>query len=205
MELDQLKTQWRKEMNTIQRLDEAMFSDLQNQVSLLNKFSLYEDLRDVSLWLFVALLFSFHWLIAENVIWLERLGLVIILATCLFISYTTLKVRARYHTEDWTIAAKVANEISRIENKSRLLMQTASWYLLPLYVGLLLVPISRLLNKTSAYHLDAAHGYYFLFCVFMGFVGYWWSRRVIKQRYTPVLSKLKDLREELAQSHLNRR
>ena len=132
MEFEQLKNQWRKEMDTIQRSDSAMFTGLQVRVSRLNSLSIYEDVRDVLLWLMVAFFFSFHWLIATNVVWLERLGLTIILSNCFFIIYKTLRVRSQGRTDDWTLSEKIANEVSRIEKKSRLLMLTATWYLVPL-------------------------------------------------------------------------
>lgn len=197
MEFEQLKNQWRKEMDTIQRSDNAMFTGLQVRVSRLNSLSIYEDVRDVLLWLMVAFFFSFHWLIATNVVWLERLGLTIILSNCFFIIYKTLRVRSQGRTDDWTLSEKIANEVSRIEKKSRLLMLTATWYLVPLYVGLCLVPIGRLLDKTSAYAFDSRHIYYYLFCMVMAIIGYWWSRRVVQKQYAPVLADLEKLHGEL--------
>lgn len=197
MELDQLKNQWRKEMDTVEHYEGAMFSDLQKKVSRLGSFSLYEDVRDILLWLFVAFFFSFHWLLAENVIWLERLGLIIVLSTCFFIIVKTLKVRAEGRAEEWTLSARVAKEISRIEKKSRLLMQTATWYLVPLFAGAFLVPIGRLRDKTIAFSFDLQHLYYCLFCLAMAVVGYWWSCRVVKKHYNTVLVDLKKLQREL--------
>lgn len=187
-------------METVQAYDGAEFIELQKKVSRLGNFSLYEDVRDISLWLLVAIFFSFHWLLARNLVWLERLGLVIVLASCFFIIYKTLKVRAEGRTEEWTLSARVAKEISRIEKKSRLLMRTATWYLVPLYVGIFLVPIGRLRDKTIAYSFDTQHLYYCLFCLAMAVVGYWWSHRVIRQRYNPVLADLKKLQGELMES-----
>lgn len=187
-------------METVQRSDGALFTELQKKVSSLNSRSLYEDVRDVSLWLFVAFFFGFHWMMASNVIWFERLGLMIILSTCFFIIYKTLRVRAEGHMESWTLLGRVSSEISRIERKSRLLIQTATWYLVPLYVGLFLVPIGRLLDKTAGYAFDALHLYYCLFCLLMAIGGYWRSRRVVIETYNPVLADLRKLHGELAQN-----
>lgn len=197
MELDQLKNQWRKEMELTQQNSGLAFTDVKEKVSRFNKAVFYRDCSEIAAALLVAFFVTYRLLTTAQVGWLTYFGNGITIGACLFIVFMLLKSKRVTLNGDWTLASRIDIEITSLESQKKLLQSVASWYIAPIMLGVVLSSLGSYYDKTGSYIPDMGLWIYFGSCLALSIFIYWLNRRAANKKIEPVLTAVKNLRKQL--------
>jgi MFS family permease len=197
MELDQLKHQWRKEMEIAQQPKMLNFSDIQEKVSRFNKSIFYRDSTEIGTAFLVIFIFSQRLITNPQVGWLTYFGTGIIISAALLIVFMLLKSKKVDIKNDWTLASRIDLEIEKLEKQKKLLNSVGSWYLAPIMSGVFFTRLGYHHDNTGSYIPDTGILVYFVGCLILSVFIYWLNRRAVSKKIDPVLTAVTNLRQQL--------
>lgn len=182
MNLDDLKAQWRIEMEQTSLTHGLRFDRIKRDVSDFNR-----SVRFGNFWMIFgsasgsALAVFFGWLTLDGVGWRSKMAIVANGIVTVWMIFMLLKARRVRQSDDWTLRSRLETEIERLEKQRGLWSYGGVWLLAPMTVSVLLGLPARL---------------YWVWFVLCGLVC-WTVRRETNRKIDPLLSGLKELRREL--------
>lgn len=197
MKLNELKTEWEKEM---QITNQHVNSSMNNVVDKVNKFNGKIKRRDfIEMFTAVALItwLGFRWLTAENIGWMVQLGMFVLIAVALFVCYWLFRARKMGDDDSWTLSSRLASEVNKVEKQKKLLNSIGSWYLLPISIGVIFSSLGGYYQRTGTYVPDMGLWLYYIFGAALCGLIYWLNKREAKNNIDPLLQQLKELQSEL--------
>jgi hypothetical protein len=185
MNLDDLKTQWRIEVEEASPTHDLRFEGIQRGVSEFNR-----SVRLGNFWMIFgsvcgsALAVFFGWLTLDGVGSLAKLTIAANVIVTAWMIFMLLRARRVSRSDDWTLRSRLEIEIERLEKQRNLWSYGGIWLLAPMSVYVLLGLPARL------------YWVWFVLCALV----YWTVRRGTRRTIDPSLSKLKGLHRELVDS-----
>jgi hypothetical protein len=185
MNLDDLKTQWRAEMEQTSPTHDLRFDGIRREVSVFNR-----SVRFGNFWMIFglvcgsALAVFFGWIAMDGVSGRSKLTIAANVAVTAWIIFMLLRARRTRRSDDWTLRSRLETEIERLEKQRTLWKNAPVWLLLPMSVCVLLGLPVRL---------------YWVWLVLCALV-YWLIRRESGMKVDPLLSRLHELHRELLES-----
>lgn len=201
MNLDDLRTEWRTEMQRATRMPELRLAALQGAVSEIHRVV---RLRDLLFWFVLALgslgSVAFHWLSGDSPGWLSQLGVLSFVAAGAIVAVALLKARRIARADDWTLRSRLEAEIEYLEKQKQLAYGVGSWFLLPTLPAIVLLSLGGHHDQTGSYTPGASLWVYYLVCVLVFGLTYRLCRREAERSLGPLLARVKSLHRELTDS-----
>jgi len=198
MQLDDLKSTWENEM--IMKGGVVQFEHIRRRV---DEF----DRRSRAAWaielftcagIIVAVIIAwFAWLPTQKLHPLFHLGMVAMIASCVFVAWKIISKRKVATSDDWTLSAKINIQIEKREKESKLLNSVVYWYLSPLFAAIVLSSYGGYVQRTGSYIPNTATWLYWALCLAMYIGIYLFNRYSLKNKVQPILEHLYRLRSEL--------
>jgi hypothetical protein len=185
MNLDDLKAQWRHEMQQASQDDNLRFERIKSQVSELRRTG-----RNSAFWMIFAnacgsaLALFFGWLTRDDVDWHQKLSIAAYVVGTLCMTFFLLRARRISRSDDWTLRSRLEMEIERLEKQRNLWNNVGAWFFLPMSIASLLALSPRLYPLAFALYA----------------IAYWVCRSSLRRQIDPLLSRLRDLHRELVES-----
>mgnify|MGYP003441313432 CR=1 FL=1 len=197
MELDQLKNQWRKEMEMTSTSKMPSFEELKHKVVKLDRSIYFRDFGEISVAALMIAVLSYRLLAHQIMGTLTQIGTGFLILTCVFIIYKLLKTRLPSGNDDWIISSRITSEITKLEKQIQLTSNILPWYLMPIFISIVLITLGAEHERTGSYFPNTFLVYYYMCCVLLGGVIYWLNLRVAKKKFGPILDELRKLQKEL--------
>jgi hypothetical protein len=201
MNLDDLKAQWRIEMQHTGHAD-VRFEGIKGEVSEFRRAG-----RNAAFWMIFAhvcgsaLAVFFGWLTRDDVGWLSKLGIAAYVIATIWMTFTLLRARKVTRSDDWTLRSRLEIEIERLEKQRNLYNRVGVWLLAPMSVFIVLSTLGRHHDLTGGYLPDLfAWTHFYSVWLAMCALVYWLCRREITRKFDPLLSRLKGLYRELVEN-----
>lgn len=198
MNLDDLKAEWRTEMEHANHLSDLRLDVIKSDVSEIHRVVRLRDL-----WIFFVLaLGSFgtvfiHWVNGDSVGWLSQLGVLSFVVASAFVGVALVRARKVTRSDDWTLRSRLESEIEGLEKQKRLAYGVGSWFLGPMLPAIVLLTLGGHHDRTGSYAPDLSLWVYYLVCVAVYGLTYWLCRREAEKSLGPLLTKLRGLHHEL--------
>jgi Flp pilus assembly protein TadB len=184
MNLDDLKAQWRTEMQPLSPPQDLKFEAIRDEVAEVNRGARFGDFWMIfALACGSALAVFFGWLTLDGVKTWQKLSIAANVMVTVWVIFWLLRARRTTRSDDWTLRSRLETEIERLEKHRNLWRYGALWVLAPMSVSVLLGLPARL------------YWVWFVMCA----VVYWWARRETRKTLDPLLSRLKALHRELVE------
>jgi hypothetical protein len=185
MNLDDLKTQWKLEMQQVVPTPDFGVEKIQRDVAEFNRSVRFNNFWAIfGLTSASALGVFFGWVAMDGAGWLSKLTIATNVVATLWIIVMLLRARRVGRSDDWTLRSRLETEIERLEKQRNLWKYGGLWFLAPMFITVLLGLPVRL---------------YWVWFVLCGVV-YWTVRHGTRTRTDPLLSRLKELHRELVDS-----
>jgi len=210
MKLEDLKVAWKKEVDLSFRAEDLSMKAIMSDVAKIDRSVRFRDFCMISaMVLGASLYFIFGWLTQERVDWLSRFSVLAFIAATAVMSIALLRARRTTRSDDWTLRSRLETEIERLEKQRRLMNRVGYWFLLPMLIANGLSSLGGYHARTGTYVPDAfGIVFYAGTAVLYGFT-YWLVRREVKNKWQPLLGRLRRLLVDLTAStgadgfHLN--
>jgi hypothetical protein len=198
MNLDDLKTEWRVEMEQAGPAVDWRFDEIKNSVS-----ELHRGVRFGNFWLVFAFLgvsaidvFA-QWASLDGAGWMSKLGAVAWVVFAAWVAVVLRVSRKVNQSDDWTLRSRLQIEIERMEKQQSLWGNVGAWLLAPMLAVNLLVTLGGSHDRTGSY-APGLTGWviYAVHVALFAFV-YWVCRREVRRTIDPLLMRLKSLYREL--------
>ncbi len=200
MQLDDLKLAWAEEVKILDNKPEisSAIDALEEETVKLDRDIKRRDVMEslialclVPFWIYR--MFSYNSMI-------ELTGLIILTLACLFIPYRLRKARHTLPNKLSSIKAFLTLEKQKIQSQMTLLGSVLSWYLAPLYIGIVLVSVGDRVDEAGAVVITEMLTYYLIFVtIFFGLI--WWANiHAVKKKFKPILDRIEKRLAELEQS-----
>lgn len=182
MNLDELKAEWRAEMQHASRSDDLHLDRIKDEAAEFRRAG-----RFGAFWMIFAnvcgsaLALTFGWLTRDSVRWYEKLSIAVYIAGTLIMVWALLNARRTSRSDDWTLRSRLEMEIEHLVKQRSLWNSSVLWFFLPMTTASLLALPPRLYPLTFA----------------LNGVAFWVCRSDIRRRLDPLLSRLRDLHREL--------
>lgn len=198
MNLDDLKAEWRAEMEQTIRTIDLRVDSIKGDVSEIHRVV---RLRDFWM-IFVLLLGSggtvfIRWLNGDAVGWLSQIGALAFAIASAVVTIALVRARKVTRSDDWTLRARLESEIEQLEKQSRLGDSVGSWLSGPMLPAIVLLSLGGYHDRTGSYAPNLSLWVYYFLCVAAYAFTYWLCRRETSKRLDPLLSRLKQLHREL--------
>lgn len=171
---------------------------IMSDVAKIDRSVRFRDFSMISAMVLASSLYLvFGWLTQERIDLLSRLSVLIFIAATALMSFALLRARRTSRTDDWTLRSRLEIEIERLESQRRLMNRVGYWFLLPMLIANSLSSLGGYDVRTGS-HVPNATGWA-LFAVsglLYGF-SYWLVRREVRNKWDPVLARLRQLRADL--------
>lgn len=141
MKWDELKTNWQAHTPDIDMPETKadMIKRVQQHAIRFERRIRMRDWLETIAALIITFFFGFIFLLPETGS-LSRIGILVVLASCAFITWRLHSVRTRYsHEPDCTVTDILRAEIIRLDDQIQLLESVLWWYLVPLGTGVILI------------------------------------------------------------------
>jgi MFS family permease len=184
MNLDDLKTQWRVEMEQASPPYDLRFEGIKRDVSEANRSVQFGNFWTIfGLIAGSALAVFFGWIAMDGVGWRQKLSIGTFVLVTAWVILMLLRARRVSRSDDWTLRSRLQIEIERLEKQRTLWSYGGVWFWGPMSVPVLLgLPV----------RLDWV---WFLLCAFLYWIVHHWMRKSVD----PLLSRLKALHRELVE------
>jgi hypothetical protein len=200
MILDDLKTEWRAEMEYASQAVDLRMDSIKSDVSEIHRVV---RLRDF--WMVFALLLGsggtvfIRWLNRDFIKWgwLSQMGALAFVIGTAVVIFALFMARKVNRTDDWTLRARIESEIEQIEKQSRLGSGVGSWFLAPMLLAIVLSSLGGYHDRTGSYVPNLSLWVYYVVCSAAYALTYWLCRRETSKRLDPLLTRLKGLHREL--------
>ena len=200
MILDDLKAEWRAEMEYTSQTVDLRMDSIKSDVSEIHRVVRLRDFWMV----FVLLLGSggtvfIRWLNRDFIEWgwLSQMGALAFVIGTAVVIFALFMARKVNRTDDWTLRARIESEIEQIEKQSRLGSGVGSWFLAPMLLAIVLSSLGGYHDRTGSYVPNLSLWVYYVVCLAMYALTYWLCRRETSKRLDPLLARLKGLHREL--------
>jgi len=182
MNLDDLKAQWRIEMEQASQTHDVGFEGIKRSVSEFNRSVRFGNFSMIFATVCgSALAVFFGWLMMDGVGWRAKLNIAVNVIVTVWIAVMLLRARRVRRADDWTLRSRLETEIERLEKQRSLWSHGGAWLLTAMSVSVLLALPARL------------YWVWFALCALV----YWTVRRSTRNTIDPLLSRLKGLHHEL--------
>lgn len=198
MKLDDLKTEWRAEMQAANTSDPLGFAGIKDDVAEVRRVVRIRDLLIFSVLALGALgTICARWLSGEPVGLLSEVGVATFAIGSAIASLALVKARRITRTDDWTLRSRLETEIERLERQRKLGSGVVSWLLAPMAPALLLLSLGGYHDRTGSYVPNASLWAYYIVCIAVFALTYWVCHREAARSVDPLLSRLRGLHHEL--------
>jgi hypothetical protein len=198
MKLDDLKAEWRIEMERANQVSDLRLDDIKGDV-----FEVHRVVRLRDFWIiFVLVLGSFgtvfvHWLNGDSVGRLSQVGILFFVVASAIVVLALLRARKSARSDDWTLRSRLESEIEQLEKQKKLGRGVGSWFLAPMLPALVLSSLGGYHDRTGSYIPGPSLWLYYLACAAGYGLTYWLCRREAEKSLAPLLARLKSLHREL--------
>jgi len=196
MELDDLKIEWKKEVNMTATM--TNFSHIQNEVNTLDRKSKYAWLREgggAVVAIIIAIIYV--WFLREDS------SLFLQVSTAIFIAPLAYAVHRFYNSQktqtvdDWTVLARIKSQIEKRRKEINMLSTLTTWHLIPVYLASVLFSYAIYSEMTGntmpSNELMAWWGGFIVYFIFLR----WLNHRAVAKDYQPALDKLEAIETAL--------
>jgi hypothetical protein len=200
MNLDDLKTEWRTEMERASQMSELRLDVIKGNVSEIHRAV---RLRDV--WFLLVLVLGstgtvfIHWLDGDSLGWLSQLGILILVVASATIAFALLTARKVTNSDAWTLRSRLESEIEQLEKQEKLAYSVGSWFLAPMLPAIVFLSLGGYHDRTGSYVPDLSLSVYYLACIAVYGLTFWLCRREAKRSLGPLLTKLRRLHRALVE------
>ena len=198
MQLDDLKTAWKEEINQSFRAEDLSMKNIISDAAEIERSVRFRDF-----WMIFALVgggllyLVFGWWAQEKVDWLSRLSVLAFIAATAVVCVALFLARRVTRSDDWTLRSRIEMEIEKLEKQHRLMNRVGYWFLLPMLIANGLASLGGY-DVGAGDHVAGATGWVMFAThgVLYGFV-YWFVRHELKRKWDPVLVRLRGLHADL--------
>jgi hypothetical protein len=198
MKLEDLRAAWKEEIDHSSRTEDFSMKTIMSDVAKIDRSVRFRDFSMISAMVLASSLYLvFGWLTQERIDLLSRLSVLIFIAATALMSFTLLRARRTSRTDDWTLRSRLEIEIERLESQRRLMNRVGYWFLLPMLIANGLSSLGGYDVRTGS-HVPNATGWALFAAsgLLYGF-SYWLVRREVRNKWDPVLARLRQLRADL--------
>lgn len=198
MKLEDLKAAWKEEINHSCRTEEFSMKTIMSDVAEIDRSVRFRDFWMILAMVLAASLYLvFGWLTQESIDLLSRFSVLAFIAATALMSIALLRARRSTRSDDWTLRSRLEMEIERLEKQQRLMNRVGYWFLLPILIANGLSSLGGYDVRTGSHVPNATGWALFAACVVLCGFTYWLVRREVKNKWDPVLARLRQLRAEL--------
>jgi hypothetical protein len=101
-------------------------------------------------------------------------------------------------SDDWTLRSRIEIEIERLEKQRRLMNRVSAWFLIPMLIAIVVSSLGGYHARTGSYVPDAFGWLFYAGSTVLYAFTYWLVRREVKNRWDPLLARLRRLLVELS-------
>lgn len=198
MNLDDLKAEWRMEMQRTTSADELGFDGIRGQVNELRR-----GIRFGNFWIVFAFLGISAIEVFAQFVALDRAGWMSKLAAMMWVCLTIwLAVVLRGsvkvdRSDDWTLRSRLEMEIELVQKHRDTWSKLAVWYLAPMMSAIVLSMLGGSHDRTGTYAPGPMGWKLFATLATVFALTYWLGQWEIRRTIDPLLSRLKRLHTEL--------
>jgi hypothetical protein len=190
MNLDDLKTEWRNEMEHV--------DDIRVQVTELRQGIRFGSFWIIFAFLAVAVIEMFEQFVAlDNAGWLSKVGAVAWVCLTLWLAVVLRRSSQVERSDDWTLRSRLEIEIERAQKHRDTWKRMAAWYLAPMLATVVLSTLGGSHDKTGSYAPGLVGWVLLGTCAALFAFVYWYCQREIRRKLDPLLARLKGLYTEL--------
>ena len=192
---EEIKTYWRSSADnqTIDINQQLLLMELTKQITGIDKKVKYRDTLEIAAAAVVGIVFSVRFYLTDSM--QTKIGSGILILSCLLIAYKLLAARRtplQVHTDTTTKEFLLAARIN-VQNQMRLLGSVLYWYLLPLYLGIIIVTT----NFTSGLWIDIMSAVIYIpLLTWLYYKIYQMNQKAAKDLH-PVLEKIEEALQQL--------
>lgn len=195
MELDDLKTIWKQEINMqTQTID---FNNIRTQVDAYDRRAKFSWALELCACAAIVVAVGFGWFVTEQPGILFQIGMVAMIVSAIFVAVKIVLNRRITSIDNWTLLGKINVQIEKREKEAKLLNSVASWYLTPLFIAVILSSYGGYAHRTGGYIPDAGLWVYWAICLVLYIGIYFFNLRQVKTKIKPLLDQLYALRDQL--------
>jgi hypothetical protein len=198
MNLDDLKAEWRIEMEHANQMSELRLDDIKSDV-----FEVHRVVRLRDFWMFCLLVLGsfgtvfIHWLNGDSVGRLSQIGILFFVVASAIVVFSLLRARKSARSDDWTLRSRLESEIEQLEKQKKLGYGVGSWFLAPMLPAIVLGSLGGYHDRTGSYIPGLSLWLYYLVCAAVYGLTYWLCRRDAERSLGPLLARLRRLHHEL--------
>jgi hypothetical protein len=198
MNIDDLKQNWREEMNADINTDSLSYETLVHDVSEIDRQARFGRNVIVCLTLAIIVLFGFVLFVAKPDLGLfERTGMIAMAGLFCYFSYAQIQSVMSSEVENWTLARRLEIEIEKIQKQVSLTRSMPLRLLLPMFLLVILISFSGYYERTGSLVPNSQLILYFAGCVVLFGGTAWGYLRSERKKLTPLLNKLRELQHQL--------
>lgn len=197
MKLDDLKHAWAEEVKVLDKKPEISLAieALQSETQKIDRDIKRRDILEsviafalVPVWIYG--MFDFRSFI-------ELAGLIILTLSCLYIPFKLRQARHKPLSKLTCIKAFLEHEKQKVQSQMTLLGSVVSWYLGPLFVGIILVRVGANFDQQGNFIINSMITHY-LPLVVVFFLLVWGANvQAVKKKFKPMLEKIEQRLSEL--------
>ena len=201
MNLDDLKVEWRLEMERASQTVDLRFEGIKGDVSEFRR-----GLRFGDFWLIFAFLgvsvitVSTQWFTLDGAGWMSKLGAVAWVLFTAWLIIALRKARKVRRSDDWTLRSRLEIEIERVERQRTLATNVAAWYVAPMLCAIVLSNLGGHHDTTGSYTPDGMLWVLLSVQLALFALVYWLCRREVRRKIDPLLARLKALYRDLLET-----
>lgn len=195
MELDDLKTIWKKEI--AMQTQTTNFDRIRTQVDQYDRREKFSWAVELLACAAIVIAVGFGWWVVEKPNVLFQIGMAAMIVSAIFVAGKIVLNRHVASIDNWTLLGKINIQIEKREKEEKLLNSIASWYLTPLFIAILLASYGGYSHRTGSYLPDAGLWIYWVICLVLYIGIYFYNLRQVKTRLKPLLDQLYAIRDQL--------
>lgn len=198
MNLDDLRAEWRAEMQRPDPATDRGLEGIKRQVTELRR-----GIRFGSFWIVFAFVsvsvieVLVQFVALEGAGWLSKLGAVAWVCLTIWLTMVLRQSATVVRSDDWTLRSRLEMEIEHAQKHRDTWSKVATWYLAPIMSVVVLSMLGGSHDKTGSYAPGPVGWALLATCAAMYVFTYWFCRREIRTTVDPLLGRLKELHSEL--------
>ena len=187
---------------------EGLINELKSKVDKLDRIIFYRNIMEIA----VAILFLpvFCYFLYEVPYYVFKLGALVMVFWCVLLIYRILKTRAAKtkSVHQGTLVSKLDAQKEYLLNEVKLINTVLYWYLLPPFIGQLLMLIGINYHRNVEWQNDIINGIanasvyidivFILFIIIVYYFIYLQNKRAIKKEINPIIEDINELKENLS-------
>ena len=198
MKLEDLRAAWKEEIDHSSRTEGFSMKTIMSDVARIDRSVRFRDFSMISAMVLASSLYLvFGWLTQERIDLLSRFSVLIFIGATALMSFALLRARRTTRTDDWTLRSRLEIEIERLERQRRLMNRVGYWFLLPMLIANGLSSLGGYDVRTGSHMPNATGWTLFAASGLLYGISYWLVRREVRNKWDPVLARLRQLRADL--------